>query len=338
VIETIDVGDSPRLPVYNPSNDDVYVVNQLSDDISVIDSATNSVIETIDGLFGPYDLIFNPSNNNIYVVNSESQSVSVIDSTNNSVIKTIVILINPISLLYNPFNNNIYIGNSFGSDNLIDIIDSTSNNYKGYIAVGPGPFKMVFNPSNNNIYVGNSESDSVSVIATTLNEVLKPVADAGTDQSVKSGDVVQLDGSNSSDSNNSPLVYNWTQTSGPDVTLIDSTSSNPTFMAPQTIDQIDLIFQLVVTNEEGISSEADEVIITVNPIFTPPPPQEESRTIGHIIKGMIQNPLNVTNSIDSANEIRDILTDDNNDNDQLVCDLINSENEYTSNIREILNC
>jgi hypothetical protein len=95
---------------------------------------------------------------------------------------------------------------------------------------------------------------------------------------------------------------------------------------------------LTVTNEEGITSEPDEVIITVNPVPIPPPPEPEPRTINDIIKGIIQNPLNVTNSIDSANEIRNILTDNNRDNDQIVCDLIDSEGEYTSNIREILNC
>ncbi len=62
------------------------------------------------------------------------------------------------------------------------------------------------------------------------------------------------------------------------------------------------------------------------------------QTISDLIQGILQNPLDVTNSIDSANEIRDILTDNNRYNDQIVCDLIDSEDEYTSNIQEILNC
>lgn len=42
---------------------------------------------------------------------------------------------------------------------------------------------------------------------------------------------------------------------------------------------------------------------------------------------------------DRAKEIRDILTYDNRDNDQLVCDLIDSDDENTiSNIRKSLNC
>ncbi len=107
--------------------------------------------------------------------------------------------------------------------------------------------------------------------------------------------------------------------------------------APELNDQTDLIFELTVTNEKGETSEPDEVVITVNPI-SQPPPTEEPRTISDLIKGIVQNPLNVSNSIDSANEIRDILTDDNRNNDQLVCELIDPEDEHTSNIREILNC
>jgi hypothetical protein len=170
-----------------------------------------------------------------------------------------------------------------------------------------------------------------------VNPVIPPIADAGHDQVVESESIVELDGSNSSDPNNSPLTYSWVQTEGPEVVLSNPNSSNPTFEAPKTNEEINLVFQLTVTNEEGLTSELDEVTITVNPIATPPP-EEQPRTINDIIKGIIQNPLNVTNSIDSANEIRNILTDNNRDNDQIVCDLIDSEGEYTSNIREILNC
>ena len=181
-----------------------------------------------------------------------------------------------------------------------------------------------------------SEPDEVTITVNPTPIVLQPVSDAGPDQSVQSRDIVQLDGSNSSDSNGSPLTHAWAQIGGPAVALSDSSSPTPTFTAPEVTDQTDLTFQLTVTNEEGTVSEPDEVIITINPISQPPP--EEPRTIGDLIKGIIKNPLDMTNSIDSANQIRDILTDDNPDNDQIVCDLLESEDENTSNIREILNC
>ena len=47
----------------------------------------------------------------------------------------------------------------------------------------------------------------------------------------------------------------------------------------------------MVTNEEGVSSEPDEVTITVSPVTTPPPPNEEPKTIGDLIKKHYQESL-----------------------------------------------
>lgn len=152
-----------------------------------------------------------------------------------------------------------------------------------------------------------------------------------------SGQRVQLDGSNSSDPHGSRLSYSWNQTTGPEVTLSDSTISNPMFTAPEVSEQTEVTFQLTVTNEEGITSEPDRVVVTVNPI-SQPPTEEEPKTVSDLLKGIIQNPLDLAYSIGSANQILDILTDDDRNNDQLVCDLIDSENEQMSNVLQILNC
>ena len=56
-----------------------------------------------------------------------------------------------------------------------------------------------------------------------------------------------------------------------------------------------------------------------------------------IMKGVSKNPFNVTKSIDSAYQTRNILTDHNRGNEQIVCNLTNLEDESTSDIQEILN-
>lgn len=103
-----------------------------------------------------------------------------------------------------------------------------------------------------------------------------PVADAGPDQTVESGDLVQLDGSGSSAPVDCPIIsYEWTQTGGPAVVLDDPNSPTPTFTAPETeTEQVDIVFQLVVTNFENIRSEP-EVTITVTPGDEPPSPDKE---------------------------------------------------------------
>ncbi|MGD9533878.1 MAG: beta-propeller fold lactonase family protein [Candidatus Nitrosocosmicus sp.] len=349
VVKGIKVGNFPTAVMYNPYNNDIYVVNSGKDgnsadvheidDVSVIDSTTNEVVKTIKVGEVPQAegaLEFNPNNNNIYVVNQASDDISVIDSTTNEVVKTIegfnFVPNFPGSIEYNPQNDNLYVAET----KTVSVINSSSNQIKETLNVGINPTSIEYNPSNDHMYVANRQTGEISVIGTTTPTSLKPIADAGPNQTVDSKDAVQLDGSNSSDPNGSPLTYSWNQTSGPQVTLSDPTVSNPTFTAPEVNDQTGLTFQLTVTNEKGIASEPDDVVIIIDPISQPPP--EEPRTIGDLLKGIIQNPLDVANSIHSANQIRDILSDDDQNNDHLVCDLIDTENEQTSNIRQILNC
>ncbi|MGN6821195.1 MAG: PKD domain-containing protein, partial [Candidatus Nitrosocosmicus sp.] len=84
-------------------------------------------------------------------------------------------------------------------------------------------------------------------------------------QTVNSGDKVTLDGSKSFDPNKNKLTYQWTQTSGPSVTLSDSSSANPTFTSPTVNSQAILKFQLVVNN--GVdNSKPSSVTVTVQPI------------------------------------------------------------------------
>jgi len=55
-------------------------------------------------------------------------------------------------------------------------------------------------------------------------------------------------------------------------------AQNSIFTAPIITTQIELAFQLTVTNEDVTTSEADEINITVNPASTYPHPNEEPQT------------------------------------------------------------
>jgi len=78
------------------------------------------------------------------------------------------------------------------------------------------------------------QSDVSSVTVDAAYNVA-PVANAGASQSGKSvGKPVTLDGSASSDANNDPLTYTWTQTGGASVTLSDVHAVKPTFTSTKT--------------------------------------------------------------------------------------------------------
>jgi hypothetical protein len=98
---------------------------------------------------------------------------------------------------------------------------------------------------------------------------LRPVADAGEDQTVHAGSVATLDGSGSSDPDqNYPLSYAWAISSRPEgsaAELSDPASVSPSFTADK---MGDYIIELTVTDSLGLASTADFVLVSTS--NTPP--------------------------------------------------------------------
>ena len=95
----------------------------------------------------------------------------------------------------------------------------------------------------------------------------EPVAHAGEDQVFYKESTVNLDASNSYDPEGGTLTYHWSAPSG--IVLSDTTAINPTFTAPDVLEDTDYIFTLVV-NDGDYDSLEDYVIITIAEINTPP--------------------------------------------------------------------
>jgi hypothetical protein len=115
-------------------------------------------------------------------------------------------------------------------------------------------------------------ADTVQV---TVGSNTPPVADAGLDQTVNESTQVQLDGTQSHDSDGDGLTYQWMQTGGsPVVSLTNPTSDSPTFTAPFVGGAgATLTFSLVVTDTYAAnpkSSVADTVDVHVLNLNDPP--------------------------------------------------------------------
>lgn len=107
----------------------------------------------------------------------------------------------------------------------------------------------------------DSDPDTVTVNATNAN--VKPVADAGADQSAIEGDVVTLDGSASSDPDGDTLTYEWRFVSTPGgsaATLSDATAVAPDF----TADLEGTYVLALVVNDGELNSEEDRVTVTAS--------------------------------------------------------------------------
>lgn len=108
-----------------------------------------------------------------------------------------------------------------------------------------------------------SSTDTVRIVVTQDNE--PPHADAGFDQSVTLGALVQLSGAGSTDPENDPLEYHWDFLSKPPSSAaslsgasIPAAAVNPTFVA----DQPGLYTIRLIVNDGQIDSQPDIVSIS----------------------------------------------------------------------------
>lgn len=90
-----------------------------------------------------------------------------------------------------------------------------------------------------------------------------PTVVLGPNQSVSSGATVQLDATQSTAGSHPIASYEWTQTAGDTVTLVNSTTATPEFIAPTENDAQTLTFDVVAIDSEGNRSSAKTVSISV---------------------------------------------------------------------------
>ncbi|MBF0622341.1 MAG: DUF1566 domain-containing protein [Magnetococcales bacterium] len=113
---------------------------------------------------------------------------------------------------------------------------------------------------------GKASADSVIQVTVTEPANVDPVANAGSDQSVDEASTITLSAAASTDSDGTISSYQWTQTSGTDVTLSDSgATSSVSFTAPTVASAETLVFQLTVT-DNLFATHSDNVEVTVNPV------------------------------------------------------------------------
>jgi YVTN family beta-propeller protein len=154
-----------------------YVANLGSDDVSVIDARTNSVIATVPVGQGPDGIVATSDGSRVYVTNFVSGTVSVIDTRTNTVLATIPVGSGPVGLALAPNDTLAYVANR--GSNSVSVIDTAAGSVVATIPVGSGPDAVAVTPNGAAAYVTNSFTSSpgtVSVINTATNSVTATVA------------------------------------------------------------------------------------------------------------------------------------------------------------------
>jgi hypothetical protein len=106
------------------------------------------------------------------------------------------------------------------------------------------------------------ESDQNSNAFLSISNETQLIADAGNDQTVSEGTSVILNGSNSKSNQSVILSYAWKQIPNPNITIGGANTMIWSFIAPNVSTDTTIAFELVVTDDKGITS-TDEVNIIV---------------------------------------------------------------------------
>lgn len=182
LIKSNAVGTSSSLEpdhfLYDPINGLLYVSEQATNTVAVINLTTFSVVANISVGTYPEGMLLDPVTHDIYVANvgyhNNSNNISVVDPNTNRVVQSVTVGTGPWMLTYDPQTREIFSANS-GSYN-VSIINASTNQVIGNVAVGTVPYGIVYDPASNDVFVANDHSDNVSVINASSDRVLKTLS------------------------------------------------------------------------------------------------------------------------------------------------------------------
>lgn len=198
----------------------VYAANADSNDVTVIDAATNMVVTTIDVGSEPRNPAVSPDGSRVYVPNRHDDTVTVINGMTNTVITTIDDddFDEPYSAAVAPDGSRVYIANKEGGGSTtgsLSVINALNNTVLTTIddPCFVSPEWVIVNPAGTRAYVVSRQGDNVCVVNTATNTVIDSIPVGSEPRSA----VVTCDGA---------FVYVANNGGSPDVSKIDTSDGS----------------------------------------------------------------------------------------------------------------
>jgi YVTN family beta-propeller protein len=154
---TISAGTTPFGVAVNPITNRIYVSNIGTNDVTVIDGASNTVITTLAAGSQPRDVAINLITNKIYTGNIGDGSVTVIDGATSATNK---IAAGGFPLAVDQVSNKIYV--LFGGS--VRVIDGLTNATTTLATAINVFFDLAVNPVTNKIYAANFIDEDVAIV------------------------------------------------------------------------------------------------------------------------------------------------------------------------------
>ncbi len=184
VVASVPVGTSPNGVASLPNGSRVYVTNEASNDVSVIQTSDNTVIATVPVGAHPTLVASLTNGQYVYVACYADNNVSVVRTSDNMVIATIPVGESPCGVAALPSGDYVYVSNCV-ADN-VSVVQTANNTEVATLPVGDHPYAVTARSTGDYVYVTNRGDDNVSKIRTSDNTVVAtiPVGDSPWDMAV----------------------------------------------------------------------------------------------------------------------------------------------------------
>lgn len=179
VIHTISgIGTTPIGIVASPDGKRVYTANNVSGDVSVINTADNSLVTNIPVGANPFAIAITPDSRWVYVGVQGDANIAVIDAETNMVVKYIPNIQSVVSMITSPDGKWVYAATEAGTNAEVYIISTLTNIVDSGIPLDTWQNDgMVITPDGKTLYISNNQGNgSPDGTVTVINLVTKGVS------------------------------------------------------------------------------------------------------------------------------------------------------------------
>jgi YVTN family beta-propeller protein len=148
-----------------------YITNDNGNNVSVINTGTNTVTATIPVGTNPIGIVVSKDPTRAYVANMSSNNVSVINTATRTVIATISVGTLPYGIAISRDGSKVYVANI---DN-VKVINTATNTVSATISIPAGPLAIGLSPNGTKAYVTVQGTNTVAVINTGTNAIVATV-------------------------------------------------------------------------------------------------------------------------------------------------------------------
>ena len=173
VVATIGLPSPSEDICCNPVRNKVYCV-MSSDDVAVIDCATDSLVKTFYTGAGDYDMVYDSTNDHLYICEAYDEDVAVIDCARDSVLRYLPAGYTPDTMCLSTVSNKLYVPDL--TDQYLYIMSCAHDTTAKWVDVGERQTCIAYDSVDNLVYFGMEGTDSLAALSCVTDSVVNKVA------------------------------------------------------------------------------------------------------------------------------------------------------------------